>query len=121
MSKINIFLFIFLIIQIYSQKSNNPSEKTETCDSQTGTCSIPDQKEDVKEPDKKPANKKESNSQNKEDKKEEPKKEKEKEKGNILIYSDLFLNQPYSVTKNKTSTEEASLYFDFRINKKLNR
>ena len=127
MSKINIFLFIFLILQIYAQNINNPSEKTETCDSQTGTCSMPNQKEEVKESDKKPLNKEETNSQNKEDKKEsaqkkeEPKKdkEKEKEKENTLIYSDIFLNQPYTVTKNKTSIEETSLYFDFRINKKI--
>ena len=125
MSKFNFFLFIFLILQIYAQNSNNPSEKTETCDSQTGTCSMTNQKEEIKESNKKTSNKEKTSSHNKEDKKEstqtkeEPKKKKEKEKENALIYSDLFLNQPYTVTKNKTSIEETSLYFDFRINKKI--
>ena len=121
MYNICLFLFIFLLIKVNSE--NIDSQKTETCDSSLETCSMPNSKNELgKEPEKKPSNIDKENISKKEDKKEESKKEiykKSKKEEKNLIYSDLFLNQPYSVTKNKTSTEQTSSFFDFRINKKI--
>ena len=117
MSKICFFLFIFLIIQIKSE--NEETQKIETCEGSSETCSmsntkIEKEKNIPKKEDKKEELSKESKVNKESSEKNETKKEEKK-----LIYSDLFLNQPLIKTSNETSIEEASMFFDFRINKKI--
>ena len=133
--KITFFLLIFLIIHTFALTPKSNSEKTETCDGSSGTCSIPNNNIE-KESEKKEKSKEEKKQINKEDKKEEKKdvNKKTNEKEEIgensneelteiiykkLIYSKNFLNQPLSLTTNKSSIEETSNFFDFRINKKI--
>jgi len=88
------YFFILLIILKAQINSEEANIKTETCDSSTGTCK--DQKKHY------------INEQGEEvfirDKRK-------------ILYGDNFLHQPYSISSNKT--EETSLNFDFRINRKM--
>ena len=88
------YFFILLIILKVQINSEEANIKTETCDSSTGTCK--DQKKHY------------INEQGEEvfirDKRK-------------ILYGDNFLHQPYSISSNKT--EETSLNFDFRINRKM--
>ena len=88
------YFFILLIILKVQINSEEANIKTETCDSSTGTCK--DQKQHY------------INEQGEEvfirDKRK-------------ILYGDNFLHQPYSISSNKT--EETSLNFDFRINRKM--
>ena len=128
--KIKLFLLIFLIIHTISEETNINSEKTETCEGSSETCSMPNNN-NKKEPIKTPKNEEKEKIQPKkdeikEDKKEElkierPNEELTKRIDKKLIYSNLFLNQPLSLTRNETSSEETSTFFDFRINRKISR
>ena len=88
------YFFILLIILKAQINSEEANIKTETCDSSTGTCK--DQKKHY------------INEQGEEvfirDKRK-------------ILYGDNFLHQPYSISSNRT--EETSLNFDFRINRKM--
>ena len=96
----NIFyIILFFIFFSTSQIYCNNNEKTETCDSSTGTCNNPttdsQQKSFINE------------------------------KGEQIIiydkqktlYSNTFIHQPYYISKN--NSEEVFQHFDFRINKKM--
>ena len=115
MLKIKFFLFIFLILFNNKTNSQKYSEQTETCNGSSETCSMSKNKIE-KDVDKK--------SLNKEKKKKETKIEKKEEKKLIhkkLIYSDIFENQPLSITRNETSSDDTSTFFDFRINRKISK
>jgi len=131
MKRITFFFYLFLIIQVLAQNKEEYSQKTETCDSKTETCSNQNQNSNIEEkPDKSQKIKEEKKESKKEEikkdeikeekreKKEEEKKEEEDEEIN-LIYGDIFLNQPLSLTRNASSSEETSTFFDFRINKRI--
>ena len=110
---IKIILFFLLTLHILSQNPETFSQKEETCEGPSETCSSPENKI-KKEEDKNNLNKHEINSKKEEkDKKEEINNEK---KENDFIYSDIFLNQPLSISKNSSNE---TTFFDFRINEKI--
>ena len=94
-------LLITLTIQINSEKATNSSSikdkniKTGTCDSKTETCEDPH----------------EQNINNINDKGEEYIVRRK------ILYGNNFLHQPYAISSN--NTDETSLNFDFRINRKM--
>jgi hypothetical protein len=118
MLKLKTFFFIFLILHTLSQNADTSTQKTETCDGSTETCTMPnndqEKTEKIKE-EQKTANSGEVKSEKIKEKKDEEKPIELKP----LIYNDAFLNQPLLVTTNETTTDEASKFFDFRINKKI--
>ena len=122
--KIKFFLLIFLTAYILSEEV----QKTETCEGSSQTCSS--QTNNIEKETLKTEKNKEENEQiNKDQIKQEENKEKvneDKPKEELtkiinkkLIYSNVFLNQPLSLTINPNSTEETSTFFDFRINRKI--
>ena len=130
MLKIKIIIFSFLIIYTLSEKDQISTQKTEACDGSSETCTMPnneEQKIDKNKEEKKVINNDDIKKEKTKEKKEEIKAEQESEKEQTkkddkkLIYTDLFLNQPLLVTTNKTSIEETSMLFDFRINKKISK
>ena len=104
-------------------------QKTETCEgSSSGTCESKNNniekeslnpKKSTEEKVKLTEDQKKEEKKNEEIKKEEPKEELTKIINKKLIYSNVFLNQPLSLTRNETSSEETSTFFDFRINRKI--
>ena len=89
--KKNIFIYIITLL-LLTIETNTEEIKTETCESTTGECSkenyINEKGEEVF-----------INNKRK------------------ILYSNNFLNQPYTISSN--NTEEASVNFDFRINRKM--
>ena len=115
-------LFMILAIFILSEDTKINPQNTETCDSSSEEA--PELKKSKKEEDLNELNKEENNRNNnkniKERKNIRKKHRKEKKEEKIPIYSDIFINQSLSEENNKTS-EENSLFFDFRINKKISK
>ena len=115
-------LFMILAIFILSEDTKINPQNTETCDSSSEEA--PELKKSKKEEDLNELNKEEYNQNNnkniKERKNIRKKHRKEKKEEKIPIYSDIFINQSLSEENNKTS-EENSLFFDFRINKKISK
>ena len=107
---IKIILFFLLTFHILSQNPETFSQKEDTCEGPSETCSSSENKI-KKEEEKNNLNKHEINS-----KKEEINNEKKEEKEKEFIYSDIFLNQPLSISKNSSND---TTFFDFRINKKI--
>ena len=108
------FLFLFLLILVLSEIKEDNSIKTETCDGSSETCSQEKNKIGQEASEQKQAIVEE---QIKQEKQEDIYKRVEKN----LIYSDRFLNQPLSLTRNPNSSDETSTFFDFRINKKISK
>ena len=108
------FLFLFLLILVLSEIKEDNSIKTETCDGSSETCSQEKNKIGQEASEQKQTIVEE---QIKQEKQEDIYKRVEKN----LIYSDRFLNQPLSLTRNPNSSDETSTFFDFRINKKISK
>ena len=85
-------LFIYIIIILLAIEINSEEVKTETCDSSTGECT---RESYINE-------------------KGEEVYINDKRK---IFYSNIFLHQPYAISSN--NTDETSLNFDFRINRKM--
>ena len=118
MKNLKILFFIILILQSLSQDTKTANEKTETCDSSSGTCTMPNNEQEKTEKNKE-AQKNVNNELKKDEKTDEKKDDKTPIELKPLTYNDAFLNQPLVVTTNETTVEEASKYFDFRINEKI--
>ena len=124
MTKSKCLLFMILAILILAEDTKMSPQNTETYESSSEDCS---QLKKGKKEDLNDLNKKEiiqNNSKNITIKRKISKKgkkyKKEKKEEKLPIYSDIFINQSLSDENNKTS-EENSLFFDFRINKKISK
>ena len=112
------FIIIFLIIYILADTKEDISQKTETCDGSSETCSVENNNKEKTDTKKNPQNNEEPINKNQtQDNPGEVYKRIDKK----LIYSDIFLNQPLSLTRNPNSSEETSTFFDFRINRKISK